>query len=786
MRSRLWKIWALAGGLVVNLHYTLLPRIPHATDVAYFLLSAAVVVALLVGVRLHRPERPGVWYLLAAGQAAIAIGDGIWETLTITTHGNVPYPSAADPFYLLAYPLWVAALVLATRRRRANSERGGAVDAAIVMVGLSMLSFVFLMRPYIEDPSAGLFSKIITLAYPVGDLFLIGMVAPLVGKRGGQTLSHRLLMGWLLLYFVVDTVYAVAVIQGWYVAGSWVDAGWLIAYVLLGAAALHPSMAATSRRDAARSDLQPLGSLRVVILATASLAGPAVLIVEAILHDTRNIDVLAAGCFILAALVVKRLTGLVREADARRLELSGAMGQLSHQALHDPLTGLANRTLFADRIEHAAARSRRRGLSAAVLLLDLDDFKAVNDGMGHAVGDALLIAVARRIQDASRETDTGARLGGDEFAILVEDFEDPERPAEVAERVLSRLGEPFDVSGHTVFASASIGIALHDSATTDTDTLRQADVAMYMAKRSGKGRFVVFEPEMGHAAFSRVRLEADLRRALEPGANELQIHYQPIVRLGTERIRGVEALVRWDHPSRGMMGPAEFLSMAEETGLIVPLGRLVLREACRQVAEWRRTIPGVDRLTVSVNLSSKEVEDPQLLDYVEAAMSRARLEPEALILELSEDLLLRDVGTADQALGALANLGVRLSVDDFGARNSSMASLKRFPITQLKIDKSYVDSLATGSDSSLVQGIIALGKAVHLELVAEGIEDPAQASLLLHMGCESGQGYLFARPQSADLIGLVLLEHARTDEAERLRTGDGRDRVPAGVAPAHD
>jgi EAL domain-containing protein (putative c-di-GMP-specific phosphodiesterase class I) len=317
-----------------------------------------------------------------------------------------------------------------------------------------------------------------------------------------------------------------------------------------------------------------------------------------------------------------------------------------------------------------------------------------------------------------------------------------------------------------VFIGASIGIARHEAALRDADMLRNADVAMYLAKAAGKGRYVVFEDVMGESAVTRIELEGDMRQALQTDPSAFAVHYQPIVDLTSNDIAGLEALVRWTHPTRGLLPPNDFLLVAEETGLIVPLGRLVLREACQQVAAWRRSIPGMQNLSVSVNLSSRQVEDGELQRDVEGALTDAGLQPDALILELTEDLLLKDPDIVAAKLNSLAALGVRISVDDFGSGNSSLSYLLRFSISELKIDKSCVDDLAgVNGDPSLVRGLVHLGRAIHLRMVAEGIEEPEQAAALQAMGCESGQGFLFARPRPAEEIAALLLagvgpEHA--------------------------
>jgi diguanylate cyclase (GGDEF)-like protein/PAS domain S-box-containing protein len=447
--------------------------------------------------------------------------------------------------------------------------------------------------------------------------------------------------------------------------------------------------------------------------------------------------------------------------------------QLQHNAFHDALTGLANRALFADRLQHALARTDRAATPVAVLFVDLDDFKAVNDGAGHAAGDALLTAVAGRLRRALRPGDTVARLGGDEFAVLLEDARASEAMA-TAERLLAALAEPFaaDAVGAPRM-TASIGIAVgaagqHDAA----ELLRHADVAMYAAKDAGKGRAAVFEPDMDSAIIGQLQLKAELLRALEHG--EFTVHYQPTVELATGRLAGVEALVRWQHPEHGLVPPVEFIPLAEQSGLIVPLGRFVLQEACRQMRTWQERYPARPPLTVSVNLSARELDEPGLVDSVRAALQESGLDPACLVLEITETLLLVDLARTVRTLAELRALGVRLAVDDFGTGYSSLAYLQNLPVDILKIDKSFVDRIgepaAEGADaggpgrqqSVMVAAISQLGHALDLQMVAEGIELAAQADTLRGLACHYGQGFYFARPLPAEALGALL--RRQTDE----------------------
>jgi len=429
---------------------------------------------------------------------------------------------------------------------------------------------------------------------------------------------------------------------------------------------------------------------------------------------------------------------------------------MAHQALHDALTGLPNRALFLDRLEHALARAVRGGSEVAVLFLDLDRFKTVNDSLGHAAGDELLCAAARRICDCMRVSDTAARLGGDEFAVLLEDLGSTHEAVRVAKRILGALQAPFAVAGREVVVGASIGVAIGTHGADDL--LSHADVAMYRAKAQGKGRYAMFESGMQAEVIERLELESDLQRAIGTQAGsggsecELEVFYQPVVALGSGELVGHEALVRWRHPARGLLSPAAFIPVAEETGLVVPLGRFVLREACRQAAAWQAA--GHGELSMNVNLSGRQLEDPGLVDDVTAIVSETGLPAGRLVLEITETMLMHDTETTIERLRALRALGVRLAVDDFGTGYSSLRYLDRFPLDVLKMAKPFVDELGNqDEDPALARAIIDLGANLGLTIIAEGIERAAQLDQLRRLGCPFGQGFLFARPMPAAEAG---------------------------------
>jgi diguanylate cyclase (GGDEF)-like protein/PAS domain S-box-containing protein len=443
--------------------------------------------------------------------------------------------------------------------------------------------------------------------------------------------------------------------------------------------------------------------------------------------------------------------------------------QYMHQAFHDPLTDLANRSLFLYQVGHALARGTRQSSPVTVMFLDLDNFKTVNDSLGHAAGDRLLVDAARRLASCVRASDLIARLGGDEFAVLVEDTQSVDEVLVVAERIGAALSRPFMLSGKEVFVNASIGIARSSRGESSDELVRNADVAMYVAKTRGKGQHVLFEPEMHAAALERLVVEADLRRAID--REEFFVEYQPIVQLATGDIIGAEALVRWMCRERGTVPPGVFIPIAEETGLIVAIGRWVLRRACREAQRWTQDRGQSVRITV--NLSGRQLQDAGIIDDVRFALHESGLDPAQLVLEITESMLMQNTEVSMSRLTALKALGVSLAIDDFGTGYSSLSYLQRYPIDILKIDKAFVDVIDKGGEGPvLAQAIVALGETLRMNTVAEGIETEAQRGHLLDLGCELGQGFLFAPPLDAEEYWRLLLARgARTPYVGRRRRG---------------
>jgi diguanylate cyclase (GGDEF)-like protein/PAS domain S-box-containing protein len=992
--------------------------------------------AMIAGIRFHRPRARLAWWLLALGVFLFWVGDVYTYSIRILFNVNVPFPSWGDAVYLTMYPVLMVGIMMLVRRRNRRADGPGAVDALIMTLGLALVSGILLIAPYVHDPTLSLVPKLVSIGYPMGDIILLAAGIRLAVDSGKRRPAFYLLIAGIVSMLVTDDVYGLLTLHNTFNHQLWLDAGWIFFYLFWGAAALHPSMQELSEAEA---DRQPrLTWLRLALLAGATLVAPALEIIKVM--PTRNWDLLfvIGASAVLFSLVVARMTGLVRHreksvareralsaaggllvaatepreiliaalqalaefgndrTDARicrivgdrvhamaldahgglseweipagispflkdsgdsgavilpggardglrlpagrervfQLELGGAgaglmlivagevsndeetryalrtlahqvslalssaafseevhrrasearfstlvqnssdlitvlsaentiiyqspsiervLGytaeevtgrpfaellhsdehgrmlrrltdgagangraevidcllahkdgglrhfeilhtdlladssvggivlngrdvserkafeeQLAHQAFHDSVTHLANRALFNERVRHAVARTLREGMGMAVLFVDLDDFKTVNDSLGHATGDRVLLEVAQRISASVRAADTAARFGGDEFAILLEDVQDMQAAVETAERILDALSRPLEIADNHLIIRASLGISVVEPGTaTDADELiRNADAAMYIAKADGKGGYRLFEPAMHDRVVARLALRADLQKALERG--EFELHYQPLVRLADETVTGVEALLRWRHPSRGLIPPFEFIPFAEETGLIIDIGRWVLQEGCRQAKELRERMRGATLPTIGVNLSVKQLFHSDIISDVASALTAAELEPDALTLEITESVMMTDTQLAISRLNELRALGVRLAMDDFGTGYSSLSSLSMLPLDILKMDRSLLAAGAAPVTSGLASAVLSLGETFDLEVVAEGIEYPEQSATLKELGCDTGQGFYFAKPMAPEHLVSFLEEHAGTGEGTAL------------------
>ena len=1000
-----WRAFIVAGVLAGTLHFAL----PHSDvrSVLYLSLGVAGVTAVVVGIRRNRPASSAAWRLIGAGLGVFLLGDVAFYYYKLVEGVERPFPSVADAFFLASYPLLVAGLLTLIRRRSPGGDRASLIDACIVATGMGLLCEVYLIAPSIGGSATPWLERMISIAYPLGDVALLAVAARVAMTPGARRPSYWFLGLGLASLLAADVSYAVSQLTGTFEVGTPWDAGWMGFYLFCGAAALHPSMAVLDQPEPP-VDPHP-GGQRMTVLAVVVLVAPLVLIIQTVREEYGDLEYVAVASVVLSGLVLVRMGGLLsslgataarertlraaaaalgaaadREEiyaaaivaardlvdddsvrthlamwsadDVERVvaaaltverppgagapaestqplslpeldsllngpgatwqklvtpvvvqeELQGALvvvselsvptelvhaldtlssqlgmaleraalsedlhqrrgearfrslvqnssdvitvvdadstvryespstaavlgfgvdeligsrllelvhpadvsralalfdveklsaagtapvelrarradgawidveavgdnllgdpnvggivvtlrdiserkafeRRLTHQAFHDSLTGLANRALFTDRVEHGLRRRIREDHGLAVVFLDVDDFKIVNDSLGHAAGDQLLVAVAGRLAGCVRPADTTARLGGDEFAVLLEEVDCRQATLAAVQRLIDSLADPFPLEGKSVDITASAGIAFAGAgATRSEELLRNADIAMYMAKTRGKGVYEVFEPQMHEAALRRLDLKADLQRAIDH--QEFVLHYQPIVRLDTGRIAGFESLVRWMHPVRGLVGPGEFIPLAEETHLIVPLGRWVLEEACRQARTWQ-SLYGT---SMSVNLSRRQLDQPDLVEQVEGVLERTAMVPAALTLEITESIVMHDASSTAAVLRQLRGLGVRVAIDDFGTGYSSLATLRQLPIDVLKIDKAFVDGVAGSAEDAVVVGaVVELARGLGLMTVAEGIEEPSQVEALRRFGCDLGQGYLYARPMPA-------------------------------------
>ncbi|MFI5935350.1 putative bifunctional diguanylate cyclase/phosphodiesterase [Actinoplanes sp. NPDC051494] len=734
--DRVVVAWTIVG-LLVSVAYPFMRDGTPAAAVVYNSFTLATLAVIIAGIRRNRPGQRAGWYVFAVAVLVRLLGDVTYEIYRQVLHQS-PFPSLADVFYLGACPLLVAGTLMVSRGRFGR-DWAGMLDAAVIAGGLSLVWWVFVIGPLAADGSVPWGQRIIGAAYPALDLLLLALVARLLTRAGRPTASLTLLTVGMGTLLASDVAYQVVTTYATDMEGA-VAVGWLVSNTVWGAAALHRS----SREPApevTRAD-HSLGRTRLAVLAACTLLVPVLLFVQGLTVGSSRLNWLAigVGAVVLFLLVMARMSGFVSQVQRQAR-------QLEELALCDALTELPNRRVFEERLAAVAATG-----NPLVAMLDLDGFKDVNDRLGHAVGDRLLAVVAGRLAGALREGDLVARMGGDEFAVLV-GTGSPATMAGIVERLGAALRRPIEAGGHELLIGASIGSADGEGTTDAGEVLRRADIAMYAAKEAGGGRHRHYTADLDARAGEQAQLGAEIRTALDTG--QFRVVYQPIVSLPDGRIVSVEALVRWEHPERGFVSPAEFIPVAEQNGLIVELGAWILRTACAQAVMWRDTLGDHAPERMSVNVSARQLAEPGFTAVVAEVLAWTGLGARHLIVEVTETAVFGG-GQAVQTVQELHDLGVRIALDDFGTGHSSLGLLQTVPVDILKVDKSFVDTITmAGRHAVIATALIQVSNGLGLMAVAEGVETAEQAAELYRLGYRLAQGYHFGRPVAEpDFLGV--------------------------------
>jgi diguanylate cyclase (GGDEF)-like protein len=735
---------------VVVIAALVVPVLPSGFDVTWVppAIGLASVVALVYGVRSHRMDRsllwhvgrPEAWTLLGAGLASIVMADLV-RTITSGAAGPV-YPSFGDAFMLPGYGAVAAGLVLLIRGRAPGRTVDCVVMAGIGALAVALPAWVMIFAPAVARGDITSFTALVTLLWPVLDVAVVLLTSRLMQLSDEHPGAYSYLFLALGTLLIVHCVTAVNVLGGIRHAYHGLEAPFILVYGLWGLAAMHDSMG--SLFEPVLRKASSLTRSHFVGLAFVQLLGPVLLAVQRLRGVEVNVATVIFGTALLSALVVGHLVHMVHERS-----------ELEHAAEHDGLTGLPRPELFNDRVSLAVSAAHQRKGPMAVMFVDLDRFKKVNDSLGHQVGNQLLQLVAKRLRRCVRDGDTVGRQGGDEFTILLPEIKEEEDARRVAEKIRAEFVEPFAIGDRRLFVTASIGVALYPQDGLDPFTLlKNADAAMYRAKERGRDQWQLYTPEFNAKADERLDLESALHTAIDEG--KLELHYQPKVELESGRVVGVEALVRWCHLGQ-YLPPETFIPLAEESGLVAPLGRWVMETACAQGKAWSDAgFP----ITVAVNLSARQFQLQEIDDVVAVALRASGLDPHLLELELTESLALQDSEAIRDILQSVKSMGVKCSIDDFGVGFSNLGYLGTLPIDKIKIDKSFVRRInSPDGKSALVVGIISLARGLGLEVVAEGVETKEELDFLRRHGCDQIQGYLFSRAVPAEqLTTLLMLE----------------------------
>ncbi len=710
------------------------------SDLGQLVVAAAAASTTAWRARSSSGRLRGSWAAISAGCAAWAVGEAVWSWYDLVPGTGAPFPSAADGGFLLFPVGAVLGLALYPRPATSGDQRRSVLDSLIVGVSLSLVSWTTVLSTVATGQADNQFAFLVSLSYPATDLIVLTMLVIVMSRHATARNALGLLGLGVAAITVADSAFAAFTATNAALDETIANIAWVVGFGALTVAPLRrPSTAGVANATRASAGTSKLPYLPVVVAISLLCA-------EVMRGQLPDLLETTLGC-ITVGLVLMRQHSVVRENAKLVLALRTREGQLRHQAFHDALTGLANRALFQDRVAHALDLHRRDLRSLAVLFCDLDDFKLVNDTLGHHAGDELLVRVAERLRGALRAGDTLARLGGDEFAVLIEDGGDPWA---VAAQVIEIMHSPYTVDGRRLEVRGSVGLTVveGDMLTPSPDVLlAQADTAMYAAKRAGKGCFRAFEPGMELEEVADDGLRRRLTAAIQQGA--ISLRYQPIAELDTGRVTGFEALARWQEAGTGIP-PDVFIPAAERMGLIAELTALVLDQACAQLAAWDRAGARTD-ITVAVNVSPQVIVDRGFPERVLAVLARHRVAPDRLVVEITESGLLSDFRAAKEVTSRLNAAGIKLSLDDFGVGYSSLTHLSQIPLQSLKIDRLFIAGLGRDEGQTrFTEALLRFAADLGLEVIAEGIERLEQLVLLRELGCAGGQGFLLGRAAEAD------------------------------------
>ncbi|MGN6609225.1 MAG: putative bifunctional diguanylate cyclase/phosphodiesterase [Jatrophihabitans sp.] len=739
--------WFAAACLALMVAFLIVPAgLPR--DAVYQAVSCAALMAMVAGLRRNNPPQRWPWRLMILAQTLWVIGDALSTYLPDIAHDD-RWPNISDAAYLAAYPLFAAGLFLLIVQRGLLRDLGGFLDSAVLQTGCTLLIWLLLAQPtYAADQYSNI-AAAVGLAYPIGDILLAALVIGLVSTSMPRSPSFRLLLLAIVLLVAADT--------GSTLQGLWSSSGadrydllWLASYLCWGLAALHPSMRDLGARE--QSTVTTFSRTRLVAMTVAVLVGPAALAVENAMGLTMHVTAIVIGTVATFGIVVARMRLVISQLAAAYGERTALQDELAHTASHDALTGLSNRADAMRAITAALQRAQRDGSTTALLFIDLDGFKGVNDTYGHAAGDLVLRAVAHRLTDIVRGGDLAARFGGDEFVVLLERLAGERDAVVVAERIIAAVSEPIVFTEQTTARiGASVGIAFARDHDVDAQRLlHEADTAVYRVKAFGGNRAEIFDDGMRADIERRLELEAAVTNAVRN--DELVLHYQPVVALDRGEITGFEALVRWQRPGHGIVAPADFLPAIESLPVIDELDAWVLRTATRQAAAWNAEGRA---LTMAVNISSHHLRSAGVVEAVRAALDASGLAPDRLMLEVAETAFV-DHQVAAQQIAKLHDLGVSISIDDFGTGYNWVTRLRLPHADVIKTDRSFLGAQQGGR--ALLEYTVQVAHAFGIPVVVEGVERAEQLEWVRSLGCESAQGYLLGTPVPADEVEHLLVE----------------------------